>query len=406
MTPPPARLLDVTRLVSRAGRGPLTGVDRVELAYLEHLLGLETPLFALARGAPGYALLDRTGAQALHARITGTQGWGRADWIARLHLRQPAARRRAMSDLRRLALAASGPRGLGRMLRRHLPAGTAYLNIGHTNLATPVFDALARVRGARSAVFIHDTIPLDFPNFCGEGVPEAFTAKIRLVGARADLVICNSRATLAAARRHFAALGPVPEAIAAHLGVTTPRPDPATFPDTIDRTRPFFVVLGTIEPRKNHALLLDVWDELAARLPPARMPQLVVIGARGWRSAALLERLDTHPLRGRDIHVFGGLSDGAVAAVLCRASALLFPSHAEGFGLPAAEAAALGVPVIASRLAVFEEVLGDYPVYPAAPDPYSWRHCISALAEGGGAHAAPPVLPGWQAHFRTVLSAT
>ena len=68
---PAARLLDLTRLVSRVGRGPLTGIDRVELAYLDALLRQPEPLFALVRTTLGYVLLDRPGALALHARLTG-----------------------------------------------------------------------------------------------------------------------------------------------------------------------------------------------------------------------------------------------------------------------------------------------------------------------------------------------
>lgn len=65
----PAVLLDLSRLLARAGRLP-TGVDRVELAYLRHFLGLDVPVFALARTAYGYVLLDRAGMQAMWAR-----GW-------------------------------------------------------------------------------------------------------------------------------------------------------------------------------------------------------------------------------------------------------------------------------------------------------------------------------------------
>ncbi|MDT9702392.1 glycosyltransferase, partial [Streptomyces sp. P17] len=92
--------------------------------------------------------------------------------------------------------------------------------------------------------------------------------------------------------------------------------------------RPRFVTLGTIEPRKNHALLLDVWDSL----PPPR-PQLVVIGRRGWADQALFARIAATP----DVAEFNTLDDGQVAAVLTGAQALLMPSFAEGFGLPLTE---------------------------------------------------------------------
>ena len=61
------RLLDLSRIVSRLGRGPMTGIDRVELTYLQTLLAGDRPLHALVRTAPGYCLLDRDGTAQLAA---------------------------------------------------------------------------------------------------------------------------------------------------------------------------------------------------------------------------------------------------------------------------------------------------------------------------------------------------
>lgn len=73
-----ARCLDLSRLVSRVGRGPWTGVDRVEAAYARELLTREAPLFGLVRTSMGFVLLDRGGGgvQALWDRLTGVEPWG------------------------------------------------------------------------------------------------------------------------------------------------------------------------------------------------------------------------------------------------------------------------------------------------------------------------------------------
>lgn len=73
-----ARLLDLTRLVSRFGSGPMTGVDRVEYAYLAHLLGLESAVFGLVRTRIGFALLDRSGVEALADLVRGNTSVGKA----------------------------------------------------------------------------------------------------------------------------------------------------------------------------------------------------------------------------------------------------------------------------------------------------------------------------------------
>ena len=80
---PPARLLDITRLVSRAGR-VATGVDRVELAYLVHLALRPEPLFAIARTPFGFILIGPENLPPLTARLTGAQHWGAADRLSRL----------------------------------------------------------------------------------------------------------------------------------------------------------------------------------------------------------------------------------------------------------------------------------------------------------------------------------
>ena len=71
----PTRLLDLTRLVSRLGRGPMTGIDRVECAYLTHLASRETPLFGLVRSGAGWLLLDQPGCARFAQIVSGKVGF-------------------------------------------------------------------------------------------------------------------------------------------------------------------------------------------------------------------------------------------------------------------------------------------------------------------------------------------
>jgi len=382
-----ACLLDLTRLVSRLGRGPLTGVDRVEAAYLDRLLAGDDPAFGLVRSKLGYLLLDRVGMQGLH-QVLHSGALQPADLLSRLSHRRDPLRAKAEAATRRLAVA-RGPH-LRRLLR-HLPAGAVYLNVGHANLL-----GLAAMKAAelRVVVLVHDVIPLDYPQFTKAGIAPVFRRKLGAVAAHADLVVYSTRDAQQRAEAHLARMGRVPRGVVASLGVPVPQPDRAALPPQIDLRPPYMVTLGTVEPRKNHALLLDVWD-----LQPA--VRLLILGGRGWAEPDLFTRIAATP--GVEWHA--GLSDGAVAAVLEGAAALLAPSLAEGFGLPVVEAAALGVPIIATDLAVTRDLLGDYPVYLDATDRYSWLETIVAQgmgADDGRRRRITP--PSWEDHFNAVLS--
>ena len=410
---PGARCLDLTRLISRVGRGPDTGVDRVERAYLTHLLGLPDPLFALVRSSLGYVLLDKEGTGRIARRLAGETPWGPADLIGAMSRKSSPARRRAMADVRRLALARCRTGRLAGMLRRHVPVGCAYLNVGHSNLRTEVMAAWKTMPDAQISVLVHDTIPLDYPQFQRVGTPALFREKLRRVAAFADLAIYNSQGSRADAERWFADLGRCPPGTVAHLGVDVPPVDSRHLPQDLDLSRPYFVCLGTIEPRKNHTLLLDIWEEFASEMPAEQIPNLIIAGARGWANEAVFARLDTSPVMQVSVFERPGLDDRAVAALLSGSCGLLCPSVAEGFGLPVAEAAALGVPVICPKLPVYEEILGNIPVYADSGDVYLWKQSIRRLAvEKQAEHdrkrgpAPRTEIPTWAEHFNLVLKVT
>jgi len=403
----PPRCLDLSRLVSRVGRGPLTGIDRVERAYLDRLLAEPAPLFSLVRMKLSYALLDRDGTAALAERLAGNTGWGAPDMRARLTPGLTPTQRRLEADLRRLALETCPRPRLGGLLSRHLPPGTRYLNMGHSNLTRRVLGAMAG-QGAEITVLIHDMIPLDHPEFQREGRVEVFEAAMRRVSQSATRVIYNSHHSRERGAHWFGLFGRVPPCEVAHLGIDRLEPDTTEVPVIIPPDRPCFVATGTLEGRKNHGLLLDAWTHLARM--EEQTPTLLLIGSRGWRNEEFLSRLDASPQLGSDIFELEGLSDGAVAALTERAIAALFPSHAEGYGLPPAEALALGTPALVNTLPVYREFLGDLPVYLDGADSYQWAKTIHEMATKGWAETRIPredvQLPTWDAHFNEVLKVT
>lgn len=401
--PPEALILDITRTIRRVDRMP-TGVDRVERAYFDQFLSHPDPVFFLCRTSLGFVLLDRAGGAALGQRLGGETPWGPVDRISRVLSRAPAAIKMAESDLRRLCIARTTRPGLSRMLRSHILDRGTYYNVGHSNLGSRNLSAITRV-GLGINVLIHDVIPLEFPQFQKPGTVQTFRKRLGAVQRHATRIIYNSEDTRMRTEAILGQIGTIPPGLVAHLGVTLPRA--ADVKDLPLPERPYFMSVGTIEPRKGHDLLLDIWDAMIRDRGAENTPLLLVCGARGWNNDAVFRRLDAMPPDG-PVREFSNLDDGALAKLLSGSLGLLFPSHAEGFGLPPIEAATLGCPVVCRDLSIYHEILGNIAVYAQSDDRYLWQSLVERLEADGTAASAPKnmgefVPPKWDDHFNAVL---
>jgi glycosyltransferase involved in cell wall biosynthesis len=116
--------------------------------------------------------------------------------------------------------------------------------------------------------------------------------------------------------------------------------------------RPYVLYLGAIEPRKNVDTLLDAWSEFRFRGDF----DLVVAGASGWAAEETIHRLASHP---PGVRYLGYVPEDELPGLMAGASAFVYPSLYEGFGLPVAQAMAAGVPVITSNTSCLPEVAGE-----------------------------------------------
>lgn len=405
-------VLDVTRLAARVGRPVLTGIDRVERAYLEAFLDRDPALCCLVGTRAGQILLP---SRAGHLLL---------DWLAdpaRAPRPGPFLAGLARGRARRLAvLAALWPLRVAPVVRAaHVPRAIAarpgsaaawLVNVGHLNPAPVAARSPAPTPGGpglRRAILLHDTIPLDHGH-----VAEARAFRPLLQAARAaDLVLCPSAAAAADLLRH-APGSRSPVVVAPGIGPAVPVPRPAPSPHgppcpadlVLPPGAPLFLCLGTLAPRKDQAFLLDLWQALAADPPPGPMPWLVLAGRVAAGGAAAAARAARMAAAGLPVRHRADLDDAAVAALMGRARALLQPSRAEGFGLPAVEAAARGLPVLALPLPATREVLGDYPVYLAPGAAYPWLAAIRQLCAAPSPRRPRPP-PGWGGHFARVFDA-
>jgi glycosyltransferase involved in cell wall biosynthesis len=357
-SPAPAHLLDVTRTVSRAGQRA-TGIDRIERAYIAHLAADPAPLFGLVRTRLGFLLLDRDGCRQLLSHCDAPM-WRDSDLLSRLTRSSDPDRAVTEAGLRKIAIGRAVPSRLGKLLKAHLPKGAVYLNTGQTNINDTVIHGLRACDDLRIVCYLHDTIPLDFPDTQTQKAQLKFKRVFDLVDRHADLVLCNSADTKSHILQHTDTLTE-PSVQVIYPGL----PDMAvgSAPQGAWTGKPYFLAIGTIEPRKNIGFLIDIWTDFSAH----SAPHILICGRRGWMSDDVFEQLDSGL---PNIHELPDLTDPELWALLQGSCGLLFPSRAEGFGYPAVEAAHLNVPLICSPLAAFREVLGDYPIYASLSDRY------------------------------------
>ncbi|MCA8154883.1 glycosyltransferase family 4 protein [Burkholderia contaminans] len=341
--------LDVTRLLSRLydGLRP-TGVDRVGLAYVERY-GAQANAVLSERGFSA-VLTDRDSQQIFEMLLSSVRN--------------------------RCAIQKLVIRGVMSQLRFKDFSRSILLHTSHNGMEFQrYYRAMAR-RNARSVFMVHDLIPLTHAEYCRPGVDDAHRLRIHTAFQHANGLIANSQATLDSLITEADLAGlPLPPTVVAPLasGVTTR----AQGLSPLDH--PYFVMLGTIEPRKNHWFMLHVWRRLVERHGTAA-PKLVVIGRRGWECENVIDMLDRcSSLRGAVIEETD-CSDDQLHIWLQHARALLFPSFVEGYGMPLVEALALRVPVLASDLGVFREIAAGIPDYLDPLDGPNWLARIEAYS--------------------------
>ncbi len=139
-------------------------------------------------------------------------------------------------------------------------------------------------------------------------------------------------------------------------------------------TRPYFLFLSTLQPRKNLVRLIQAYAQSGAE------PQLVLAGNAGWLSAPIMAEIKSHRTAAHNIITPGFIADEDKAALISGAIALLYPSLHEGFGFPLLEAQACGTPVLASTTSSLPEVAADSALLVDPLDVEEMTTAVSRLA--------------------------
>jgi len=378
-------LIDISRLIWRRWTGTRsTGVDRICEAWM---LRYAAQAQAVIIGRRGQAILPFATSQALFALL------------ARPDLERGGTVRF------RAALSALAVRHFSDLRDRLGGRGRFWLNPGHTGLDSVGVTRWVLRRDLRLIPLVHDLIPITHPQYCRPDEDERHRRRMRTALDLASGVVTNSAHTLevlgefaAVEKRHL------PPATVAWPGTPLlPGPASKTEPEG-----PVFVIVSTIEGRKNHALLLEVWRQLLATRTCASVPRLCIVGRRGWQADDVFAQLDGGELGERVVEV-GTLNDQRLGQLLASARALLFPSFAEGYGIPLVEALAAKVPVIASDLPAFREIGQGVPELLSPHDLSAWLVAVSDYAREDSPRRAVQVarlgafrVPNWQEHFARI----
>jgi glycosyltransferase involved in cell wall biosynthesis len=250
----------------------------------------------------------------------------------------------------------------------------------HYNQAPAVAGRLKAAHGVRYVAFCHDMIPARHPEFFMAEDAAGFCAYWRGMLRVADRVIAVSQYTLNELTEWAADQNiPMPPAEVVQLA-SIARPYSVRgrniLPCGLKASR-YALMVGTIEPRKGHQLLIDIWRELLREgLPQRHSFCLVFVGRDGWKTDHLKPQIAQLSVGGSLVHL-SDISDQMLHDLYDSAAFCLLPSLAEGFGLPLIEAFSHGKTIITSTGGALPEVAGDYAPCLDPNDVSAWRRMIA-----------------------------
>ncbi len=249
---------------------------------------------------------------------------------------------------------------------------------------------------------IYDIIPITNPEVVPEHMANVFSAKVVDIidNAKLILTISNSEANII---KDFLKSKNIEKPIKSiRLGADIKLSNEVKKPDINIDFENFYLMVGTIEPRKNHLLVLKafhkIWEE------DENTPNLVIAGRLGWKYKEVLDSINSSPFKNKKLFFLENPPDAELEYLYQHTKALIMASIREGFGLPVIEAMVRKVPVVASDIPVFREIAGDYPIY---FDPYDVDSLILAIKSSQNTPKKEPnvILNTWEDTARDIAFA-
>ncbi|MEZ5372273.1 MAG: glycosyltransferase family 1 protein [Microthrixaceae bacterium] len=307
----------------------------------------------------------------------------------------PAVRRR-IDEARRVRALRRRPAHHADLLIEAFPAGSTLLDLDATwNLDdAPRSRVYPRLRdeGVRVISLLHDVLPVTHPDWFDPNLARVFQSHVGAALDHADAVVTSSAFSAGeiaglAARAGRSDLEIRQIALGADPVARAAQPPDTRLLGSLDG-RAVILAVGTLEPRKNHAGLLDAFDRMAADTT------LVVVGRQGWQADDVADRLRSHPGFGDRIRWPAEVNDATLDALYELAEVVAVPSHAEGYGLPVVEALRRGCRVVSSTGGSLPEVGGEDVTYVDATDATAFAAALDS-AVGHTDPPSPQPFPTW-----------
>lgn len=215
---------------------------------------------------------------------------------------------------------------------------------------------------------VHDMIPTVYPNFVVEALPKAFNDYKRRIFSAADGLVTNSESS----KKDALAFMKVHNISACPIRVFRIGEDPLVENKKTESVKelvgkPFLLSVGTIEGRKNHALLYYAYKHAAAE--GIDLPPIVIAGRNGWLTEDIRYILRNDPDTKDKILIRNDISDAQLGWLYANCLFTIYPSFYEGWGMPIAESLAYGKLCLASNTSSMVEIAGKLIEYFAPSDP-------------------------------------